>query len=108
MDAGQFRTQIGAKPTPRVAALDKRLGLRKRGRDDGARNQPRPDAIDLSEAEQQIVAVVGAERAAVDSERTHAKAEAEQRLRALAPTAQDFAAPALEARIALKQAAGRL
>ena len=108
MEAGQFRTQTGGKPPASVAALDRRLGLRKRGREDGARNQPRADAHDLSEAELAIVAAVASERAAVDAERTHARAEAEQRLRTLAPTPQDFAAPALEARLALKQAAGRL
>lgn len=108
MEAGQFRTQIGVKPAPNVAALEKRLGLRKRARADGARNQPRPDAHDLSDAENEIVATVGAERAQVDAERVHARAEAEQRLKALAPTPQDFSGPALEAKLALKQASGRL
>jgi hypothetical protein len=37
-----------------------------------------------------------------------AKAEAERRLRALAPTPQDFPGPALDARLAMKQGAGRL
>src|SRR5690606_28144658 len=40
--------------------------------------------------------------------RQEAKAEAERRLRALAPTPQDFSGPALDARLGLKQAAGRL
>ncbi|MBS0386371.1 MAG: hypothetical protein JSS00_13605 [Proteobacteria bacterium] len=90
------------------SALDKRLGLRKRAREDAARNLPRQDAADLSAAELAVIDVVAAERARVDQARNLAKAEAERRLRALAPEPQDFSGPALDARLALKQAAGRL
>lgn len=91
-----------------VSALDKRLGLRRRAKEDAARNLPRPDAVDLSPAEHAIIEAVAAERARVDEARAAAKAEAERRLRALAPHPQDFSGPALEARLGLKQAAGRL
>lgn len=90
-----------------VSALDKRLGLRRRAREDAARNLPRQDADDLSSAEQAIVEAVASERARVDLARGAAKGEIERRLRALAPHPQDFAGPALEARLGLKQAAGR-
>ena len=56
----------------------------------------------------EIVAAVGADRTLVDAERVHARAEAERRLKALAPTPQDFQGPTLEAKLELKQAAGRL
>lgn len=112
MDGGQ------AKPAPRAvakppqglsaAALDKKLGLKRRAREDAARNMPRHDAADLSSAELAVLEAVTGERARVDEARQHAKAEAERRLRALAPTPQDFAGPALDARLELKQAAGRL
>ncbi len=91
-----------------AAALDKRLGLRKRAREAAARNLPRHDALELSAAEQAVIEAVAGERARVDQTRQEAKAEAERRLRALAPTPQDFSGPALDARLGLKQAAGRL
>jgi hypothetical protein len=113
MDGGQTQTpsvRAAGKPPPGlgVSALDKRLGLRKRARDDAARGMPRQDATDLSAAEHAVIEVVAAERARVYQARNLAKAEAERRLRALAPTPQDFAGPALDARLALKQGAGRL
>lgn len=91
-----------------VSALDKRLGLRRRAREDAAQNLPAQDAHDLSAAEIAIVEAVAGERARVDQARLEAKAETERRLRALAPHPQDMSGPALEARLALKQAAGRL
>ena len=99
-----------AKPSQGLSAsaLDKRLGLKKRAREDAARNLPHQDADDLSDAERAVIDVVGAERARLDQTRLEAKAEAERRLRALAPAPQDFNGPALDARLALKQAAGRL
>jgi hypothetical protein len=89
-------------------ALDRRLGLRRRAREDAARGDPRQDAEDLSDAEHAIVEAVAQERIRLDDARNQAKAEAENRLRALAPTPQDFSGPALDARLALKQIAGRL
>jgi hypothetical protein len=55
-----------------------------------------------------VIEAVAGERSRIDQARTEAQAEAERRLRALAPTPQDFSGPALDARLALKQAAGRL
>jgi hypothetical protein len=115
MDGGQAKAPNGAhrtaaKPpqglTP--AALDKRLGLRRRAREDAQRNLPRHDAEDLSAAELAAIEAVAGERARVDQARASAKADAERRLRALAPTQQDFSGPALDARLTLKQIAGRL
>lgn len=111
MESGQSRSKPALAQRPQAmspAALDKRLGLRRRAREDAARNLPRHDAEDLSGAELAIVEAVGAERALVDQARHEAKAEAERRLRTLAPTPQDFSGPALEARLALKQIAGRI
>jgi hypothetical protein len=113
MDGGQAKApnaRPAAKPPQGLsaAALDKRLGLRKRAREDAAHNLPRHDADDISAAERAVIEAVGAERARIDQTRHEAKAEAERRLRTLAPAPQDFAGPALDARLALKQAAGRL
>jgi len=113
MDGGQAKApdaRPAAKPPQgwNAAALDRKLGLKKRARDDAARNLPRHDSDELSGAEQSVIETVGAERARVDQTRTEAKAEAERRLRTLAPSPQDFSGPALDARLALKQAAGRL
>jgi hypothetical protein len=113
MDGGQARpgdtVRAADKPqgwTP--SALDKKLGLRKRAREDAARNLPRHDADDLSEAEKAALELVASERARVDQARANAKADIERRLRALAPSPQDLTGPALDARLALRQASGRL
>ena len=109
MDGAQGKLTTAKPPQGLSAqALDKRLGLRRRAREDAARNLPRNDSDDLSPAELSVVEAVAGERARVDQARNETKAEAERRLRALAPTPQDFSGPALEARLALKQAAGRL
>ena len=113
MDGGQDKpnAERAAAKLPQglsVAALDKKLGLRKRAREDAARDLPPQDAQDLSDAEKSVIDAVAAERARVDQARTDAKAAAERRLRALAPSPQDFAGPALDARLALRQISGRL
>lgn len=115
MDSGEAKapnaTQRAAARLPpglSAAALEKKLQLRKRARDDAARNLPRQDADDLSPAELMVIEAVAAERLHIDQARHEAKAEAERRLRALAPMPQDFAGPALDARLAMKQVAGRL
>jgi hypothetical protein len=113
MDGGQAKAanaRPAAKPPQGLSAnaLDKRLGLRKRAREDAARNVPKQDADDLSAAELAVLEVVGAERAKLDQTRHEARADAERRLRTLAPAPQDFNGPVLDARLALKQAAGRL
>jgi hypothetical protein len=103
-----IRPAAGAKGALSAATLDKKLNLRRRARADGAQNQPRHDAADLSAAELEIMAVAAAERSHIDHTRLEVKAEAERRLRALAPTPQDFNGPALDARLALKQVGGRV
>lgn len=114
MDGGQAKTPDGARPAAippqglSAAALDRRLNLKRRAREDAVRNLPRQDAEALSAAELAVIDAVGAERARIDQQRNDAKADAERRLRALAPSPQDFSGPALDARLALKQAAGRL
>jgi hypothetical protein len=114
MDGGQARPSGASNAAAKLpqslsaSALDKKLGLRKRAREDAARNLPRHDAAELSEAERAAIELVAAERARVDQSRNDAKADAERRLRALAPAPQDFAGPALDAKLALRQASGRL
>ena len=113
MDGGQNkpnaeRTAVKIPQGLNASALDKKLGLRKRARDDAARDLPRQDADDLSDAEKAVIETVAAERTRVDQARDDAKADAERRLRALAPAPQDFAGPALDARLALRQTSGRL
>jgi hypothetical protein len=113
MDGGSARTAKAppaVKPPPgmSVGALDKRLQIKKRAREEAARNLPRQDDIQLSAAESAIIDAVGSERARVDQQRHDARADAERRLRTLAPQPQDFAGPALDARLSLKQAAGRV
>ena len=113
MDGGQAKTpnaRAASKPPQGMsaAALDKRLGLKRRARADAARNLPRHDAEDLSEAELAVIEAVAGERGRIDQARNDAKADAERRLRTLAPAPQDFSGPALDARLALKQTAGRL
>lgn len=110
MDGGRPRAGIAAKPQRdlTVAALDKRLNLRRRAREDAARNLPRHDASDLSEPERAVLEALEGERSKLDRARGEARAEVERRLRALAPTPQDFTSPALDARLTLKQTAGRL
>jgi hypothetical protein len=114
MDGGQAkpnsapRTAANLPQGLNASALDKKLGLRRRAREDAARNLPRHDADDLSDAEKSVIATVAAERARVDQARNDAKADAERRLRALAPAPQDFVGPALDARLALRQTSGRL
>lgn len=91
-----------------VTALDKRLGLRKRAWEDAALDQPPHDADELSPAERAVLEAVAEERGRIEQQRAEVKSEAERRLRGLAPTPQDFSGPALDARLALRQAAGRL
>ncbi|MGH6949438.1 MAG: hypothetical protein ACREH4_01055, partial [Vitreimonas sp.] len=107
MDGGQakaspLRPEAKAPQGFSTAALDKRLSLRKRAREDAERNEPPPHACELSSAERAAIEAVAGERARVDRTRTEAKADAERRLRALSPTPQDFSGPALDARLALK------
>lgn len=113
MDGGQNKPNAerpAVKPPQGLtaSALDKKLGIRKRAREDAARNLPRHDADDLSDAEKAVIGAVAAERGRVDQLRTDAKADAERRLRALAPSPQDFTGPALDARLAMRQTSGRL
>lgn len=114
MDGGQQAKASPPRPAVKLpqglsaAALEKKLQLRKRAREDAARNLPRHDAADLSSAELSVLEAVAIERGHIDQARDQAKAEAERRLRALAPTPQDFSGPALDARLGLAQAEGRI
>lgn len=113
MDGGQTKPnaeRLAAKPPQGLSAsaLDKKIGIKKRAREDAARNLPRHDSDDLSDTEKAVIEAVASERARVDQARLDAKADAERRLRALAPAPQDFTGPALDARLALRQASGRL
>lgn len=113
MDGGQTRPnaeRAAAKPPPGLSAsvLDKKIGIRKRARDDAARNLPPHDAEGLSETERAIIDAVATERARVDQSRQDAQTDAERRLRTLAPAPQDFTGPATEARLALRQVSGRV
>jgi hypothetical protein len=98
------RGQRGAS----APALDKRLGLRRKAREDAARGLPRADAAELSPTERLILDTLSAERAQLDKSRDQVKADIERRLRALAPSSQDFSGPIAETRLALNQAVGRL
>jgi hypothetical protein len=84
MDGGQSAApdvRPGARTAPGLsaAALDRRFGLRRRAREDAARNLPRPDATELSAAELAVIEAVAAERARIDQARSLAKADAERR-----------------------------
>lgn len=113
MDGGQTRpnaerTAAKLPQSMSASALDKKLGIRKRAREDAGSNLPRHDAEDISDTEKAVIEAVASERARVDQSRHNAKADAERRLRTLAPAPQDFAGPALDARLALRQASGRM
>ncbi len=113
MDGGQTKPnteRIAAKPPQGLSAsaLDRKIGIKKRAREDAARNFPRHDSDKLSDTEKAVIAAVASERARVDQARLDAKADAERRLRALAPAPQDFTGPAIDARLAIRQASGRL
>ncbi len=88
--------------------LEKRLQLRRKAREDAARGVPPLDATALSEAEQSVLDAVAAERAAISQARSTLGVDAERRMRSMAPTLQDFAAPLLDARLALRQASARV
>lgn len=116
MDGGQTKPnaeRAAVKPPQGMSAsaLDKKIGIKQHARDDAARNLPRHDlprhdADDLSDTEKAVIEAVAGERARVDQARSDAKADAERRLRALAPSPQDFTRPSLDARLALRQTSG--
>ncbi len=114
MDGAQARSlqtprgAIKAPPPISASTLEKRFNLRRRAREDAARNLPAADAGELSAAEAAVLEAVAVERAHIDQARRESKADAERRLRASKPAPQDFTTPALEARLALKQIGGRL
>ncbi|MES1200416.1 MAG: hypothetical protein ABUS57_03095 [Pseudomonadota bacterium] len=107
MDGGYAKAKADAQALS-AAVLERRLGIRKRAREDGVRNLPPIDAKDLSATEQAIAALVGEERQRLERTRAETASDAERRLRALAPVRQDISGPALEARLALRQAEGRV
>jgi len=89
-------------------SLEKRLQLRKRAREDAALGAPAVEAAALSGAEQGVVDLIASERASLSQARLALAEETERRLRALAPGALDFAAPLLDAKLALRQATTRV
>jgi hypothetical protein len=91
-----------------LAALEKRLHLRKWAREDAARGQPAVDAHGLSDAETTILDVASRERANIDDARASLGSAVERQLRALAPAPQDFSAPLIDAKLSLRQIAGRV
>ena len=109
MDGGRDRPRAQAAAAHlSAAALDKRLQIRRRARADAAQGLPRADAIHLSETERAVLDAITVERAKLDLEIAALSSETERRLRALAPSRQDFASPVLEARLSLKQIEGRV
>lgn len=106
--------RLSSKPAARppadlsAAALDKRLALRKRAREDAARGLPAHDAAEISPAEQTVIETVANARVRLDAARLEIKADAERRLRALTPVPQNIAGAVLDARLALRQTAGRM
>lgn len=89
-------------------ALDKRLGIRKRAREDAARGLPALDAATLSPTEEATLSALRTTHAELDAAALATAAEAERRLRGLAPSPQDFAGPVLDAKLAMKQVGARL
>jgi hypothetical protein len=90
-----------------AANLERRLGVRRRGKGDGAAE--RPGAEDLaSAAEAEIVAAIDAERAALLRERQTLTAAVEQDYRRLAQPADEVEMHASAARLSLRQLEGRL
>jgi hypothetical protein len=109
MDGGRDRPKAQAAAAQiSAAALDKRLHIRRRAQADAAQDLPRMDATQLSATEQAILDTVALERAQIDLSIAALSAETERRLRALAPTPQDFTSPVLEARLTIKQTEGRI
>lgn len=112
MDGGRSRMRDG--PSARLtsawtlASLDSRLGLKRRGREDGAREHPPTSSDEPAEAEREIQAAIEAERAEIASERIALQRALEQRLGAFKPAAPDFSGPVLEAKLALKQIEARV
>lgn len=105
---GGAKSLTFGRATGAVETFARKFDTRKRGREDGARNLPRPESETFSEAERAVIAAAAAEAARLDQTRQAARAATERRLRALAPSRQDFAGPALEARLSLSQIEGRL
>lgn len=90
------------------ARLDKRLGLQRRGQEDGAGNLPDSATDGLSRAELDVLDALQGDRERIDARRNDIKAEIEGRLRALIAPSLDCGAPAAEARLLVRQTGGRL
>lgn len=102
------RAGSGAFANLTAATLEQRLALRRRAREDAARDFPPADADEISPAERAVVETVAAGRTPLETARQALKADTERTLRGLLPPAPDLAGPTLAARLALRQAAGRL
>ena len=75
-----------------AATLERRLGLRKRARADGAAGRPAVDDDLPTAVEQDIAAAIDATAAPLLAERAQIAAQLELSLRRLAPTTTDFGA----------------
>ncbi len=107
MDGG-FRKGAGARGRLTLEAIERQLGLSRRARAEGASNIPASDAAGLSQTEQAIAALIEDGLSRIAEARAQAGAEVERRLTASWPSLDDCAAPAQDARLALKQIEGRV
>ena len=90
-----------------TATLERRLGIRKRARADGAAGRPKVDEDGPSAAELEIAAAIDAERAPLLAERALIAAQLEQTLRRATPSATDFALAASQSLLPLRQIEAR-
>ncbi|MDX2234695.1 MAG: hypothetical protein NW200_09365 [Hyphomonadaceae bacterium] len=90
-----------ASTTALTASIERRLGLRRRARADGAAGKPGPD--DASDAEADIAAAILAEQAPLLAERIGIAQRLETVLRRHAPPSTDFALLAAQSRLPMAQ-----
>ncbi|MGE3143346.1 MAG: hypothetical protein AB7L65_08500, partial [Hyphomonadaceae bacterium] len=89
-------------------SLAARLNIRARARADGADGRPLPDARDLSPAEQDIGRAIGEARAEIERTRAALRIDAERAMRTRQAQREDLRGPLLDARLAMRQAEGRI
>ena len=90
-----------------LSAIDSRLSVRKRAREDAANDTPPPYAQDITATERDILRALEADHATLESARARAARETEQAMARNALAAQDFKGLVLEATLAIKQNAAR-
>jgi hypothetical protein len=98
------------EPNQRMSdpAADRRSTISARARADGAAGAPARTTSEWSAAEREVVDGLEAQVQAARDARDGLSAQLEAELRRLAPVVPDFDAPAAQARVALRLAAGRL